>query len=186
MAVTRDMTNIENLYKEKAVPELMKRFGYGNFFQVPKMKKIVLNVGLGEAKTDSKLLDAAVDEIAKIAGQKPVITKTRVSVAGFNVRDGVSIGCKVTLRKDRMYEFFDRLVNVAIPRIKDFRGLNPKSFDGRGNYSFGIEEQVIFPEVDYDKIDRVIGMDVTIVTSANTDEEARELITLLGMPLRKE
>ncbi len=186
MAVTKEITNIESLYREKVVPQLMKRFQYGNVFEVPRLRKIVVNVGLGEAKDDPKVLDSSLKELAVITGQKPAVTKTKISVAGFNVRSGVSIGCKVTLRGDRMYEFFDRLVNVAIPRIKDFRGLSPKSFDGRGNYSFGVQEQVIFPEVDYDNIERIMGMDITMVTSAKTDEEARELITLLGMPLRKE
>jgi large subunit ribosomal protein L5 len=143
-------------------------------------------MGLGDAKDDAKILDSALTDMTVITGQKPVVTKAKKSVAGFNVRAGVSIGCKVTLRRDRMYEFFDRLVNVAIPRIRDFRGLNPKSFDGRGNYSFGIEEQVVFPEIDYDNVARVIGMDITIVTSARTDEEAKELIMLLGMPLKKD
>lgn len=186
MAVTKDFANIEKLYRDKVVQQLIKKFDYGNVLEVPRLKKIVLNMGLGSAKDDPKILDSAVADLAAITGQKPLITKAKTSVAGFNIRAGAQIGCKVTLRRDRMYEFFDRLVNVAIPRIRDFRGLNTKSFDGRGNYSFGVEEQVVFPEIDYDNVSEVRGMDITIVTSAKTDEEAKELITLLGMPLRKD
>ncbi|MDZ7860722.1 MAG: 50S ribosomal protein L5 [Candidatus Krumholzibacteriota bacterium] len=186
MAVTKDFANIEKLYRDKVVQQLIKKFEYGNVLEVPRLKKIVLNMGLGSAKDDPKILDSAVADLAAITGQKPLITKAKTSVAGFNIRAGAQIGCKVTLRRDRMYEFFDRLVNVAIPRIRDFRGLNTKSFDGRGNYSFGVEEQVVFPEIDYDNVSEVRGMDITIVTSAKTDEEAKELITLLGMPLRKD
>ncbi|MFO7915840.1 MAG: 50S ribosomal protein L5 [Candidatus Krumholzibacteriales bacterium] len=179
------MTNIEELYR-KSIPQLTKKFEYSNHLEVPRLKKIIVNMGVGEAKEDKKALEAAVNDLTAITGQKPAITRARKSVAGFNIREGLPIGCKVTLRRSRMYEFFDRLVNVAIPRIKDFRGLNPRSFDGRGNYSFGVEEQVIFPEVDYDKIEKLSGMDITIVTTAKTDEEARELVMLLGMPLRRE
>lgn len=185
MNVERNLTNIEELYR-KSIPQLTKKFEYSNHLEVPRLKKIIVNMGVGEAKEDKKALEAAVNDLTAITGQKPAITRARKSVAGFNIREGLPIGCKVTLRRSRMYEFFDRLVNVAIPRIKDFRGLNPRSFDGRGNYSFGVEEQVIFPEVDYDKIEKLSGMDITIVTTAKTDEEARELVMLLGMPLRRE
>ncbi len=186
MTVKKDFVNIEKLYRDKVAKQLMKKFEYSNALQVPKITKIVVNMGLGDAKDDSKILDSAIADLTAITGQKPAVTKAKKSIAGFNIRDGVSIGCKVTMRRDMMYEFFDRLVNIAIPRIRDFRGLNPKSFDGRGNYSFGIVEQVVFPEIDYDHVSRVIGMDITIVTSAETDEEAKELIMLLGMPLRKD
>ena len=177
--------NVRRLYEEKAVPELMKKFGYKNIMQVPRFEKIVVNMGVGEANQDAKILEAAVKDMTAITGQAPVVSKARKSIAGFKLREGVPVGCFVTLRGERMWEFFDRLVNVAIPRIRDFRGLSPKSFDGRGNYSLGVREQTIFPEVDYDKILKIMGMDITIVTTAGTDEEARELITLLGMPLRK-
>lgn len=185
MNAERKMTNIEELYR-KSIPQLTKKFEYSNPLEVPRLKKIIVNMGVGEAKEDKKALEAAINDLTAITGQKPAVTRARKSVAGFKIRDGLPIGCKVTLRRKRMYEFFDRLVNVAIPRIKDFRGLNPRSFDGRGNYSFGVEEQVIFPEVDYDRIEKLIGMDITIVTTAKTDEEARELVMLLGMPLRRE
>mgnify|MGYP001124050864 FL=1 len=185
MNAERKLTNIEELYR-KSIPQLTKKFEYSNPLEVPRLEKIIVNMGVGEAKEDKKALEAAVNDLTAITGQKPAITRARKSVAGFKIREGLPIGCKVTLRRSRMYEFFDRLVNVAIPRIKDFRGLNPRSFDGRGNYSFGVEEQVIFPEVDYDKIEKLIGMDITIVTTAKTDEEARELVILLGMPLRQE
>lgn len=177
--------NVRRLYEEKAVPELMKKFGYKNIMQVPRFEKIVVNMGVGEAQNDAKLLEAAVKDMTTITGQAPVVSRARKSIAGFKLREGVPVGCFVTLRGERMWEFFDRLVNVAVPRIRDFRGLSPKSFDGRGNYSFGVREQIIFPEIDYDKILKILGMDITIVTSAGSDEEARELITLLGMPLRK-
>jgi len=185
MNAERKLTNIEELYR-KSIPQLTKKFEYSNPLEVPRLKKIIVNMGVGEAKEDKKALEAAINDLTAITGQKPAVTRARKSVAGFKIRDGLPIGCKVTLRRKRMYEFFDRLVNVAIPRIKDFRGLNPRSFDGRGNYSFGVEEQVIFPEVDYDRIEKLIGMDITIVTTAKTDEEARELVMLLGMPLRQE
>ena len=177
--------NVRRLYKEKAVPEMMKKFGYKNINQVPRFEKIVVNMGVGEAQSDAKILEAAVKDMTAITGQAPVVSKARKSIAGFKLREGVPVGCFVTLRGERMWEFFDRLVNVAVPRIRDFRGLSQKSFDGRGNYSFGVREQIIFPEIDYDKILKILGMDITIVTSAGTDEEARELMTLLGMPLRK-
>lgn len=177
--------NVRLLYEEKVVPELIKKFGYKNIMQVPRFEKIVVNMGVGEASQDAKILEAAVRDMTAITGQAPVVSKARKSIAGFKLREGVPVGCFVTLRGERMWEFFDRLVNVAVPRIRDFRGLSPKSFDGRGNYSLGVKEQIIFPEVDYDKILKIMGMDITIVTTAGTDEEARELITLLGMPLRK-
>ena len=177
--------NVRRLYEEKAVPEMMKKFGYKNINQVPRFEKIVVNMGVGEAQSDAKILEAAVKDMTTITGQAPVVSKARKSIAGFKLREGVPVGCFVTLRGERMWEFFDRLVNVAVPRIRDFRGLSTKSFDGRGNYSFGVREQIIFPEIDYDKILKILGMDITIVTSAGTDEEAKELITLLGMPLRK-
>jgi len=164
---------------------MMKKFGYKNIMQVPRFEKIVINMGVGEAQNDAKLLEAAVKDMTTITGQAPVVSRARKSIAGFKLREGVPVGCFVTLRGERMWEFFDRLVNVAVPRIRDFRGLSPKSFDGRGNYSFGVREQIIFPEIDYDKILKILGMDITIVTSAGSDEEAKELITLLGMPLRK-
>ena len=177
--------NVRRLYEEKAVPEMMKKFGYKNIMQVPRFEKIVVNMGVGEAQQDAKILEAAVKDMMTITGQAPVVSRARKSIAGFKLREGVPVGCFVTLRGERMWEFFDRLINVAVPRIRDFRGLSQKSFDGRGNYSFGVREQTIFPEIDYDKILKVLGMDITIVTSAGTDEEARELITLLGMPLRQ-
>lgn len=177
--------NVRQLYEEKAVPELMKKFGYKNIMQVPRFEKIVVNMGVGEATQDAKVLEAAVRDMTAITGQAPVVSRARKSIAGFKLREGVPVGCFVTLRGERMWEFFDRLVNVAIPRIRDFRGLSPKSFDGRGNYSIGVKEQIIFPEIDYDKILKIMGMDITIVTTAGTDEEAKELITLLGMPLRQ-
>ena len=177
--------NVRLLYEEKVVPELIKKFGYKNIMQVPRFEKIVVNMGVGEANQDAKILEAAVKDMTAITGQAPIVSKARKSIAGFKLREGVPVGCFVTLRGERMWEFFDGLVNVAVPRIRDFRGLSPKSFDGRGNYSLGVKEQIIFPEVDYDKILKIMGMDITIVTTAGTDEEARELITLLGMPLRK-
>lgn len=184
MTDERNVPNIKALYREKAVPELMKRFGYRNVMEVPHLDKIVVNMGVGEAITDAKVLEAAVKDMSMITGQQPAISRSKKAIAGFKLRAGVPIGCHVTLRSNRMYEFFDRLVNVAIPRIRDFRGLSPKSFDGRGNYSLGIKEHIIFPEIDYDNILKIMGMDISIVTTAETDEEARELITLLGMPLR--
>ncbi len=185
MANTEYVSNIRRRYIERAVPEMMKKFGYKNVNQVPRLEKIVINMGVGGAITDAKLLEAAVKDLGAIAGQRPATSRSKAAIAGFKLREGIPIGCYVTLRHVRMYEFFDRLVNVAIPRIRDFRGLSPRSFDGRGNYSFGVKEHIIFPEIDYDKITKVMGMDVTIVTTAKTDEEAKELIMLLGMPLRQ-
>ncbi len=178
------MTKLKDLYQEKVVPGLMKRFGYENRMEVPKLEKIVINMGLGEAIQNIKILDSAVQELSQISGQKPVITKAKKSIAQFKLRTGMPIGCMVTLRKERMYEFFNRLVNVALPRVRDFKGVSGKSFDGRGNYSLGIREQLIFPEIHYDKIDKVKGMNIIIVTTAKTDEEGKELLKLLGMPFR--
>ncbi len=178
------MARLKETYQEKIVPALMKRFNYRNTMQVPKLEKIVLNMGLGEAIQNIKLLDSAVQELGQITGQKPVITKARKSIAQFKLRTGMPIGCMVTLRKERMHEFFNRLVNVTLPRVRDFKGLSGKSFDGRGNYALGIREQLIFPEIHYDKIDKVKGMNIVIVTTAKTDEEGKELLKLLGMPFR--
>lgn len=169
-------------YENEVRKALMEKFGYKSPMQIPKLEKIVINIGVGEAKDNSKALDAAVNDLALITGQAPVVTKARNSVANFKIREGMNIGCKVTLRKDKMYEFLDRLFNIALPRVRDFRGINPNSFDGRGNYSLGIKEQLIFPEIDYDKIDKIRGMDIIMVTTAKTDEEARELLTLMGAP----
>jgi len=185
MTEKREIPNVKRLYREKVMDELRKKFGYGNVMEIPKLEKIVVNMGVGEAITEAKVLEAASKDLGTITGQRPAVTRSRKAIAGFKLRAGLPVGCRVTLRGDRMYEFFDRLVNVAIPRIRDFRGLSEKSFDGRGNYTFGVKEHIIFPEIDYDKILKVVGMDITIVTTAKTDEEARELITLLGMPLRK-
>jgi len=171
-------------FRQDVAPAMQKRFGYRNSHQVPKLAKIVVNMGIGDAMKDSKLLDAAADDLATITGQRPKITKARKSVASFKVRKGMSLGCKVTLRGMRMYEFFDRLVTAAIPRIRDFRGLSPDSFDGHGNYTFGIKEQIVFPEIDYDKVVKIMGMDITIATTCKTDEEALELLKGLGMPFR--
>ena len=179
------MNRLQELYKSEVIPGLIKKFNYKNELQAPKLDKIVINMGVGEAKENAKVLDSAVKDLEIISGQKPVITKAKKSVANFKVREGMPIGCKVTLRGERMYDFLDRLVNLALPRVRDFRGINPNSFDGRGNYALGIKEQLIFPEIDYDKVDKVRGMDVIFVTTANTDEEARELLTLFGMPFRK-
>ncbi len=172
-------------YENRIVGEMTKKFGYKNVMQVPKLAKIVINMGVGEAKENSKVLDSAMADLAIIAGQKPVSTKAKNSVANFKIREGQSIGCKVTLRGDKMYEFFDRLVNLSLPRVRDFRGVNPNAFDGRGNYALGIKEQLIFPEIEYDKVDKVRGMDIIVVTTANTDEEARELLAQFGMPFKK-
>ena len=175
---------LKEYYLEKVVPSLKKEFQYKNSMEIPSLQKIIINMGLGEAISDVKVLDSAANELLAISGQKPVITKARKSIAGFKLRTGMSIGCMVTLRKDRMYEFFDRLVNVALPRVKDFRGVSGKSFDGRGNYALGIKEQIIFPEINYDKIDKVRGMNIVIVTSAKSDEEGKILLKYLGMPFR--
>lgn len=178
------MPKLREVYQEKAVPALMKRFNYKNRMQVPKLEKIVINMGLGEAIQNIKILDSAAQELSQISGQKPVITKAKKSIAQFKLRTGMPIGCMVTLRKERMYEFFNRLVNVALPRVRDFKGISGKSFDGRGNYALGIREQLIFPEIHYDKIDKVKGMNIVIVTTAKSDEEGKELLRLLGMPFR--
>ncbi len=178
------MARLNETYQEKVVPALMKRFNYKNRMQVPRLEKIIVNMGLGEAIQNIKILDSAVQEVSQITGQKPVITKAKKSIAQFKLRTGMPIGCMVTLRKERMYEFFNRLVNVALPRVRDFKGLSGKSFDGRGNYALGIREQLIFPEIHYDKIDKVKGMNIVIVTTARTDEEGKELLKLLGMPFR--
>jgi large subunit ribosomal protein L5 len=178
------MARLKDYYRKEVVPALVKEFNYKNTMQVPKIEKIVVNMGLGEATQNIKVLDNATEELAVIVGQKPVVTKARKSIATFKVRKGMSIGCSVTLRSNRMYEFFDRLVNVAIPRIRDFRGISPRSFDGRGNFSMGVREQFIFPEIEYDKIDKVRGMNITIVTSAESDDEARQLLRLMGVPFR--
>lgn len=178
------MAKLKDLYQEKVVPALMKRFGYQNRMEVPRLDRIVINMGLGEAIQNIKILDSAVQELSQITGQKPIITKAKKSIAQFKLRTGMPIGCMVTLRKEKMYEFFSRLVNVALPRVRDFKGVSGKSFDGRGNYSLGIREQLIFPEIHYDKIDKVKGMNIIIVTTARTDEEGKELLKLLGMPFR--
>ena len=179
------MNRLKDLYEKQVVPAMMKKFGYTNELEVPKLDKIVINMGVGEAKENAKALDSAVKDLEIISGQKAVITKAKKSVANFKLREGMPIGCKVTLRADRMYDFADRLINLSLPRVRDFRGVNPNSFDGRGNYAFGIKEQLIFPEIKYDEVDKVRGMDIIFVTTANTDEEARELLTLFGMPFRK-
>jgi len=178
------MAKLKEVYQEKAVPALMKRFNYKNRMEVPKLDKIVINMGLGEAIQNIKILDSAAQELSQITGQKPIITKAKKSIAQFKLRTGMPIGCRVTLRKEKMYEFFNRLVNIALPRVRDFKGLSGKSFDGRGNYALGIREQLIFPEIHYEKIDKVKGMNIVIVTSAKTDEEGKELLKLLGMPFR--
>ena len=173
---------LEQKYREEIMASLMKRFGYTSPMAVPKLTKVIVNMGLGEAVSDPKVLDKAVEELTAITGQKPVITKARKSIAGFKLRAGMPIGCMVTLRKQRMYEFLDRLVNVALPRVRDFKGVSPKAFDGRGNYALGLREQIIFPEINYDKIDKVRGLSVSIVTTARTDEEGYQLLKELGMP----
>jgi large subunit ribosomal protein L5 len=179
------MAHMKEVYKSEVVPALQKEFNYKSSMQVPRIEKITLNMGVGEALADKKLLDNAVSDMETLAGQKPVITKARKSVAGFKVREDYPIGCKVTLRGERMWEFFERLVGIAIPRIRDFRGLNAKSFDGRGNYSMGVKEQIIFPEIDYDKVDKIRGMDITITTSAQTDDEGRALLRAFNFPFKK-
>ncbi len=178
------MARMKERYHQDLVPKLMKEFGYKNKMRVPRLQKIVVNMGLGEAIQNIKVLDSATSEIMTITGQKPMPTKAKKSIANFKLRKGMPIGCMVTLRKDRMYEFFDRLVNIALPRVRDFRGISGKSFDGRGNYSLGIKEQIIFPEIDYDKIDKIKGLNITIVTTAKTDEEGKTLLRLFGMPFR--
>ena len=179
------MSRISEKYKSEIAPALMQKFGYKSPMQIPKLDKIVVNIGVGEAKENSKALDAAMSDLAQITGQKPTVTKAKKSVAAFKLRAGMNIGCKVTLRGEKMYEFVDRLFNVALPRVRDFRGINPNSFDGRGNYSLGLKEQLIFPEIDYDKVDQVRGMDIIFVTTAQTDEEGRELLKQMGAPFQQ-
>ena len=179
------MSRYRDLYENEIVAAMTKKFGYKNVMEVPKLAKVVVNMGVGEAKENAKLLDAAVKDMETITGQKAVTTKAKKSVANFKIREGMAIGCKTTLRGEKMYEFVDRLVNLALPRVRDFRGVSADSFDGRGNYALGIKEQLIFPEIEYDKVDKVRGMDIIFVTTAKTDEEARELLTLMGMPFQK-
>ena len=179
------MARLKDEYNASVAPALMNKFNYKSVMQIPKLDKVVINVGAGEAKDNSKAIDAIMEDLGKITGQRPVVCKAKKSVANFKLREGMPIGVKVTLRGERMYEFIDRLFSTALPRVRDFRGINPNSFDGRGNYSMGIKEQLIFPEIEYDKIDKVRGMDIIFVTTANTDEEARELLTLMGAPFAK-
>ena len=179
------MSRLKETYLNEIVPAMNEKFGYKNIMEVPKLEKIVINMGVGEAKENKKLLDAAVADLETIAGQKAVVTKAKNSVANFKIREGMGIGCKTTLRGEKMYEFADRLINLALPRVRDFRGVSADSFDGRGNYALGIKEQIIFPEIEYDKVDKVRGMDIIFVTTAKTDEEARELLRLFGMPFEK-
>ncbi|MFO7245514.1 MAG: 50S ribosomal protein L5 [Thermaerobacter sp.] len=176
---------LKERYQKEIVPALMQRFGYRNPMQVPRVEKIVVNMGVGDAIQNPKLLESAVEELAAITGQRPAITRARKSISSFKLREGMAIGCKVTLRGERMYHFLDRLIHIALPRVRDFRGVNPNGFDGRGNYTLGLKEQLVFPEIDYDRIQKVRGMDITIVTTARTDEEARELLKQLGMPFRE-
>lgn len=179
------MSRLKEQYLNEMVPAMIKKFGYKNIMEVPKLDKVVVNMGVGEAKDNAKLLESAVKDMETVTGQKAIITKAKNSVANFKIREGMSIGCKTTLRGEKMYEFVDRLINLALPRVRDFRGVNPNAFDGRGNYALGIREQLIFPEIEYDKIDKVRGMDVVFVTTAKTDEEARELLKLFNMPFAK-
>ncbi|MGN0173792.1 MAG: 50S ribosomal protein L5 [Acutalibacteraceae bacterium] len=179
------MPRFKDMYKTEVAPALMKKFEYKSVMQIPKIDKVVINVGAGEAKDNSKVIDAISNDLAIITGQKPLVCRAKKSVANFKLREGMPIGVKVTLRGDKMYEFIDRLFSLALPRVRDFRGINPNSFDGRGNYSMGVKEQLIFPEIEYDKIDKVRGMDITFITTANTDEEAKELLTLMGAPFAK-
>ena len=179
------MARLKEQYASDVAPALMKKFGYKSVMQIPKLEKIVINVGCGEARENSKVMDAVVKDLAAITGQKPVLTVAKTSIANFKLREGMVIGAKVTLRAEKMYEFMDRFFNVALPHVRDFRGINPNSFDGRGNYTVGLKEQLIFPEIEYDKIDKIRGMDISFITTANTDEEARELLSLLGAPFAK-
>ncbi|MGI5856158.1 MAG: 50S ribosomal protein L5 [Candidatus Merdivicinus sp.] len=179
------MARLKEYYKSDVAPALMKKFGYKSVMQIPKLEKIVINVGCGEARENSKVMDAVVKDLAAITGQKPILTVAKTSIANFKLREGMVIGAKVTLRAEKMYEFMDRFFNVALPRVRDFRGINPNSFDGRGNYTVGLKEQLIFPEIEYDKIDKIRGMDISFITTAKTDEEARELLSLLGAPFAK-
>lgn len=175
-------TRLQEKYQKEVIPAMIEKFGYKNIMEVPKLEKIVINMGVGEAKDNQKVLEAAVNDLSIIAGQKPILTRAKKSVANFKIRENMALGCKVTLRKAKMYEFADKLIAIALPRVRDFRGVSSKAFDGRGNYSLGVKEQLIFPEIEYDKIDKVRGMDIIFVTTANTDEEARELLRFLGMP----
>ncbi len=179
------MARLKEIYTKEIAPAMQKKFGYKNAMQIPKLDKIVINMGVGDAKENAKALESAVKDMETITGQKAVITKAKKSIANFKIREGLAIGCKVTLRGDKMYEFADRLINLSLPRVRDFRGVNPNAFDGRGNYALGIKEQLIFPEIEYDKVDKVRGMDIIFVTTAKTDEEARELLTQFGMPFAK-
>ena len=179
------MSRLKEMYQNEIIDAMIKKFGYKNIMEVPKLDKVVINMGVGEAKDNAKLLESAIADMEKITGQKAVVCRAKKSVANFKLREGMAIGCKVTLRGEKMYEFVDRLVNLALPRVRDFRGVNPNAFDGRGNYALGIKEQLIFPEIEYDKVDKVRGMDVIFVTTANTDEEARELLTQFNMPFTK-
>jgi large subunit ribosomal protein L5 len=179
------MNRLKEKYQKEITPALMSKFTYNSVMQAPKLEKIVINMGIGDAVSNSKALDVAVEELAQITGQKPLVTKAKKSIAGFRLREGMPIGAKVTLRGERMYQFLDKLISVSLPRVRDFRGISKKSFDGRGNYTLGVKEQLIFPEIDYDKVNKVRGMDIVIVTTANTDEEARELLTQFGMPFQK-
>ena len=179
------MSRLKDLYKDEIVDAMIKKFGYKNIMEVPKLDKIVINMGVGEAKENAKVLDSAVKDLEPITGQKVVLTRAKNSVANFKIREGMPIGCKTTLRGEKMYDFMDRLVNLALPRVRDFRGVSADSFDGRGNYALGVKEQLIFPEIEYDKVEKVRGMDVIVVTTAKTDEEARELLRLFGMPFAK-
>lgn len=179
------MNRLQEKYKADIVPALMEKFSYTSVMQAPKISKIVVNIGAGDAVTNPKVIDDAVNELAQITGQKPLITRAKKSIATFKLREGMPIGCKVTLRGERMYDFFDKLVSLALPRVRDFRGVNPKGFDGRGNYTLGVKEQLIFPEIDYDKISKIRGMDIVIVTTANTDQEAFELLSQFGMPFKR-
>ena len=176
------MARMKEMYKAEVAPALMKQFGYKSVMQIPRIEKVVVNVGCGEARDNAKVLESVVNDLGTITGQKPIITKAKKSVANFKLREGMPIGAKVTLRQDKMWEFLDRLFNVALPRVRDFRGINPNAFDGRGNYALGLKEQLIFPEIEYDKIDKIRGMDIVICTTAQTDEEAKELLTLMGAP----
>ena len=179
------MTRLQDKYEKEIIPAMMEKFGYKNVMQVPRLEKIVINMGVGEAKENQKVLESAVSDLTLISGQKPILTRAKKSVANFKIRENMALGCKVTLRKAKMYEFADKLMSIALPRVRDFRGVNPNAFDGRGNYALGVKEQLIFPEIEYDKIDKVRGMDIIFVTTAKTDEEARELLKLLGMPFSK-
>ena len=179
------MSRLKEQYQNEIIDAMIKKFGYKNIMEVPKLDKVVINMGVGEAKDNAKALDSAVADMEKITGQKAVLTRAKNSVANFKIREGMAIGCKVTLRGEKMYEFVDRLINLALPRVRDFRGVNPNAFDGRGNYALGIKEQLIFPEIEYDKVDKIRGMDIVFVTTAKTDEEARELLRLFGMPFSK-